>query len=540
MSRRIFINSRVFTMEEGDASAEAFVADNGRFLYVGDQRTALKFADAETEIIDLKNKRVIPGLNDSHMHLVGYGLTKAKADLRKCKSLKEIEEELRRYIASEDKGYFGDWILGHGWNEENFKEPMLPTAEFLDGICGDRPIYLSRACYHIAAVNSEALRLARIFNDTSDPEGGKIDRALKGGRATGILRENALLMAYDIIPLTNDITRLKQLIEASVEDVLAVGLTSVQTEDFGQFDDFQLVVQAYKELQQENRLKVRVNLQMLLPNEEKLKNAIALSMKSGEGDEYFRLGPLKLLADGSLGGRTAALEAPYADDPENRGLLIYEDEKLRRLLRLAFENGLQPAIHAIGDGAMSQVLELYQELYKGVADHRARLIHCQITNKDIIRRMAELKVIGDIQPGFLPTDIKMVVPRIGEERAKESYGWNSMLKEKVRLAGSSDAPIEDFNPFLGIYSAVTRRDYEGKPEGGWYPEECLTLREAIELYTTGSAYATFEENIKGKIKEGYLADFILLDRDIFEIPESEIKGVRVIATYVGGDCKFSI
>lgn len=540
MNRRIFINCRVLTMEAGNASAEAIVVEQGRFLYVGSKETALKYADVDTEIIDVKNRRVMPGMNDSHMHLVSYGLTKGKADLRSCKSLTEVEAVLRKYIDTEDKGYFGDWILGHGWNEENFTEPLLPTAEFLDSICGNRPIYLSRACYHIAAVNSQALKLAGIFDDTLEPEGGKIDRAIITGKATGILRENALLLAYNIIPLTDDISRLKALIETSVADALAVGLTSVQTEDFGHFDDFQLVVRAYQELQQENRLKARINLQMLLPNEEKLMRAIALGMKSGKGNELLRFGPIKLLADGSLGGRTAALEEPYTDDPQNRGLLIYEDEKLRQLLKHAVGQGLQPAIHAIGDGAMRQVLEIYQELYEGVDDHRARLIHCQITNSDIIKRMAEVKVVGDIQPGFLPTDLKMVASRIGDERARESYGWQSMLKEKVRLAGSSDAPIEDFNPFLGIYSAVVRRDYDGNPEGGWYPQECLTLLEAIDLYTTGSAYATFEENIKGKIKEGYLADFIVLDRDILEIPEMEIKDVKVIATYVGGDCRFSM
>ena len=537
MKRRIFVGAKAFTMTEDHKEAHAFVVEGGRFIYVGLEAEALTFNEAEAEVIDLEGNRVIPGLNDSHMHFISYALSKAKVDLRGCRSLVEVEEAIKSYLAVGEEGYFGEWILGHGWNEECFIEPQLPTAEFLDKLCKDRPIYLSRACYHVCAVNSAALRKAGIYIDTTDPEGGKIDR-YPSGEATGILRENALLLPYNLIPITTELQKIKQLIEVAMEDALKVGLTSVQTEDFGHFEDFKGVIDAYRGLEESGGLKLRVNLQMLLPSVEKLKKVIEMGIRTGDGNDYLRLGPLKLLADGSLGGRTAALEEPYFDDKENDGLLIYDKAKLRSLLSLASRNGLQPAVHAIGDRAMNQVMDIYEEIYSGLEDYRPRLIHCQITNNQVVERMSRLKVVGDIQPGFLPTDLRMVSARIGDDRAKESYGWKTMLKKGVRIAGSSDAPIESFNPFLGIYSAVTRRDYEGNPEGGWNPQECLTLEEALELYTVGASYATFEEGFKGRIQEGYLADFIVLDRDIFAIDEAELKDVKVMVTYVGGECRF--
>ena len=540
MQRKVFINSKVLTMDKERTTAEAFVVEGHRFLYVGTNEVALSYMDNATEIIDLENKRVIPGLNDSHMHFISYALSKSKVDLRNCRNLGEVQAAINNYIHSEEEQFYGDWIVGHGWNEENFDEKLLPTAEFLDKICSDRPIYLSRACYHICAVNTKALGVAGITGATTDPEGGKIDKDPVSGIATGILRENALLMAYNEIPLTKDVSKIKQLIKIAMEDALAVGLTSVQTEDFGHFEDFQIVLDAYKQLEEEGELNIRINLQMLLPDEEKLRSAVKKALKTGMGNEYFRLGPLKILADGSLGGRTAALGTPYADDETNDGILIYDKEKLQRILSYAYKNGMQFAIHAIGDRAMNQVMDIYEDIFEGDEDHRGRLIHCQITNRQVIQRMSKLKVIGDIQPGFLPTDMRMVAARIGEDRAEESYGWKTMLKAGVRVAGSSDAPIESFNPFLGIYSAVTRRDYVGFPEGGWNPQECLSLEEAIELYTVGSSYATFEEDIKGKIRQGFLADFLILDRDIVNIKSYEIKDVKVVATYVGGKCVYCL
>ncbi|SCX95726.1 amidohydrolase [Alkaliphilus peptidifermentans] len=534
--KTIFINGKVITMSKEKPSAEAFLVEGDVFNKVGTNEEIMALADENTEIVDLNNQTILPGMNDSHMHLISYALSTKKVDLRGCKSLEDLREAILSYLDSEEQ-FFGEWIVGHGWNDENFNDRRYPTREFLDEICSDRPIFLSRACYHIAAVNSKALELANINSETKDPDGGKIDRDASG-EATGILRENALLLPYNMIPMPQDVEQIKQLIKSGINDALMVGLTSIQTDDFKHVGSYKKVLKAYKELYEEGDLDLRINLQMLLTIEE-LKEFSDLNIHTGMGNSYLKYGPLKVLADGSLGGKTAALEEPYEGDEENRGILIYDNNKLEALLRLAADNGLQLAVHAIGDGAMNQLLEIFDKFFgNGEKNHRSRLIHCQITNKKIIDKMKELNVIADIQPSFLMTDMKMVPARIGDKRARDSYNWKTMLEKGVVAAGGSDCPIESFNPFLGIYAAVTRMDMESKPEGGWYPEECLSVDEAIEIYTVGSSYATFEENLKGKIKTGYLADFIVIDRDIKEILPIELKDIKIKATYVGGEKKY--
>lgn len=535
-NKKAFINGRILTMDVDKPEVEAMLIEQDKIVEVGSNKEIQKLVDEKTEIIDLKNKRVVPGMNDSHMHLLSYGLSTKKVDLRECKSLQDIKREMQRYLEGEEEQYFGDWIVGHGWNEENFDNPQLPLAEFLDEISKDRPIYISRACYHIAAVNSKALELAGINSSTKDPDGGKIDRSAEG-KETGILRENGLLLVYNLIEISDEIDVLKRLIIDSAEDALKVGLTSIQSDDFGHLKDYNKVIEAYKSLEEEGKLPIRINHQMLVKLDV-LQELIGRGVKTGEGSNTLKFGPLKVLADGSLGGRTAALLEGYEDDKDNKGILIHSKSYLKELLKTAAAGGIQLAVHAIGDRAMEEVLSVYEEVYQKDLSKRPRLIHCQITNDSILNKMADLNVMADIQPSFVMTDMKMVANRVGEGRAEDSYNWKTMLEKGIRVAGSSDAPIESFNPFLGIYAAVTRRNMEGAPEGGWYPQESLSLMEAIELYTVGSSFATFEEDIKGKLKKGYLADFIILDRDIFEISPLDIKNIEVETTYVGGECKY--
>lgn len=541
MSKALYINGKVMTMNE-IRIAEAFIVEDGIFQLVGSNTEIMAQKDLADEVIDLEGKWVLPGFNDSHMHLISYALSTKKVDLRECQSIEAVGEAIQQYIDSLEENYFGEWIVGHGWNEENFTQLILPTADFLDSITTQYPIFLSRACYHVCAVNSVGLKLAGIDETTLDPEGGKIDRVKDGSKPTGILREQAIYLAYEKIPMPNDVEQLKRLIQSATEDALSVGLTSIQSDDFGHVADYHSILEAYQQLEEENKLHVRMNLQMLLQNQENLRRVISEGIYTGKGSHVLKFGPLKILADGSLGGRTAALSSPYNDDPENMGMLIYEDKKLSEMLLLAAKSKIQPAVHAIGDRTMEQVLNIYKELNRDddTKNLRPRLIHCQITTDHIIKEMGKHNVIGDIQPGFLPTDLKIIESRVGMERAKESYAWKSMLEEGVKVAGGSDCPIESFNPFLGIYGAVTRTDYAGNPKGGWNMEEALSLEEAISLYTVGSSYATFEENIKGKIESGYLADFIVLKEDVKSIPTSQLKDVTVEKTFVGGVCLYSI
>lgn len=536
--RKHFINGNIMTMVEGKR-AEAFTVEGDRFLKVGTTNEILKDRQGNDEIVDLNGQWVLPGFNDSHMHLINYGLSKRKVDLSHCRSLQELEETLKAQ-ASTEGGYFGDWIVGHGWNEESFNEPTLPTADFLDKISQDYPIFLSRACYHVAALNSKGLERAGIHSQTLNPEGGKIDRDRNGTRPTGILRENAIYMAYSKIPAIDQAGQLKSIIQSAQEDALKYGLTSIQTDDFAQAANHDLVVLAYQELEREGKLKIRINLQMLAPTKEALMELIRQGIYTGKGSSMLKFGPIKILADGSLGGRTAALLEPYEGDPENRGMLIYETQTLKEMIALALQNRLQPAVHAIGDGAMDQLLKVYDSLtHLSIKRMRPRLIHCQIINHDIIKRMKDLGVVADIQPGFLTTDLKMIESRIGKKRAKESYGWKSMLNQGVRVAGGSDCPIEPMNPFWGVFGAVARTDHEGKPKGGWYPDEALTLEEAIGLYTIGASYCTFEEEMKGKIAPGYLADFILVGKqDLSTATVTQLRNTVVNQTYVGGICQY--
>jgi len=527
-------------MDEANEFIEAVLVEGDKIRFCGNYEEGRQLVDDETTYIDLNGKTLLPGFNDSHMHLISYGLTKYKVNLLNAQSIEEIQHTLLHFLSKERNKIFKDWVLGHGWNHESFKEKVLPNKEDIDRVINDRPVFLARACYHICVVNSKALELAGITKDTKDPEGGRIDRDPLTGEPTGVLRENALYLVYNIIPFTDNIAEIKELILSSISDANKVGLTSIQTDDFSHLKSFNKIIDAYSQLKNEGRLKARINLQMLLENQDKLTEFLKLGIKSGDGDEYLRFGPLKILGDGSLGSRTAALEEPYEDDPTTDGVLIYKDKELEELLDKAHNNGLQIAIHAIGDRCMNQILKLYDGLQKKYQkeDPRFRIIHCQIGSEDIFNRFLELDVIADIQPVFTKTDMHMADKRVGNKRIEWSYIWKTMMEKGIRLSGSSDAPVEPFDPILGVYTAVTRQDLKGIPQGGWYPQECLSIHEALKLFTTNSAYSTFEEDIKGKIKTGMLADLVVLSENIIKTPAANIKDIKVELTILGGEIVF--
>lgn len=536
MSKTLFYNGIIMTMDDEKRFADAVVVEGQTILYCGSYEGALAHKDENTEIVDLKGRTLTPGFNDSHMHLMSYSLSKFKADFSKGKSIENIQQILKDFAENERAKIFGDWILGHGWNQENFDEKILPTKEDLDKIVNDRPVFLARACYHICVVNSKALELAGITKDTKDPEGGRIDRDPVTGEPTGILRENALYLAYNIIPFTEDLKHIRDLILLGIEDANKVGITSIQTDDFSHLKSYHKVLEAYESLNKEGSLNARINLQMLLDSKDKLVEFLKSNIKTGDGDEYLKFGPLKILADGSLGSRTAALENPYSDDSSTDGVLIYKNEDLEDILAYAHNKGLQLAVHAIGDRCMNQILDIYQELNTKYPkdDPRFRIIHCQIGSEEIYEKFSRLRVIADIQPVFLKTDMHMAEDRVGKDRVKWSYAWKTMKEKGIWLSGSSDAPVEPFEPILGIYCTVARQDLGGYPDGGWYPEEKLDVYEAFKLFTTNSAYSTYEENTKGKIKEGMLADLIILSENVMEIPAEDLKDVKIDMTMIGG------
>jgi len=527
---KVFHNGRIDTQDRAMEDATAFAVKEDKFLGVGSYKDMKKYISPDTELIDLQQKRVVPGFNDSHMHYLGYCMERAKADLRGTKSISQLQQRLREHTSS------SPWILGSGWNDTYFEEMRIPNRYDLDQVYPDRPVFLSRICYHICVVNSKALELAGIGPDTKDPEGGKIDRDPITNQPTGILRENAVYLVFNMIPKPSGKEEIKELLMSGVEDALVAGLTSIQSDDFEYCHDYHALIDAYRELSLEGKLPIRFNLQVRAKSKEAIRRYSDDHLFTGQGDNNIKIGPIKIMADGSLGSRTAAMEQPYNDKPDTRGILIHEPQELRAMAKQCKNSNFQMAVHAIGDRAMNVVLDAFED---EEIDNRPRIIHCQITNNDILRRFEKLRVIADIQPAFVSSDYGIVEKRVGREYAKGTYAWKTMLESGIRVSGSSDCPIENFNPIHGIYGAVTRKDLEGSPEGGWLKEQCLEVREAISIYTKGSAYACFEENIKGTITVGKLADFLILSDDIYGVDKDHLMDVQVDETYIGGKRVYS-
>lgn len=531
----VLYNGNIFTADKGEKRAEAVAIKDGKITAVGTDEEVLGYKDSNTKLINLEGKTAVPGFNDSHMHLLSYAVSLEKADLNGTKSIDEMKERVKNYIKRNNIPE-GRWVLGMGWNHSFFKEKRLPSRQDLDEISQNHPIVLTRTCGHLCAANTRALKEAGIFDNPPEIEGGGID-VDRNGVPTGILKEKAQDLVYKIIPPLNK-REIKGLILKAAENCLKEGITSVQTDDFEAVkSDFKDVLGAYFELDREKRLKVRINEQCLLPEMEKIQAFINMGYKTGYGSEFFKIGPLKLLSDGSLGGRTAALRMPYADDETTTGILIFSQDELDRLVEMGHLNGLQVAVHAIGDRAMDMALESFEKALSKYPkeDPRFRIIHAQITTRDIIEKFKKLDVIADIQPIFVSTDLAVVEERIGKERAKWTYNWKTFIDYGVHVAGGSDCPVEPFNPLYGIYAAVTRKNLDGYPENGWLPEQKLTVEEALYIFTMGSAYASFEENIKGSITPGKLADIAVLSDNIFEIEPDGIKDVNVEKTIVDGE-----
>lgn len=526
----IFINGNIVTMGKAE-KAQAFCVRERKFKFVGSSEETLKLKQPDEEIIDLEGRTVLPGFNDSHMHFLGYAVDKSRVDLSKVTSIEEMIHRVKKYIADKSIPQ-GKWVICRGWNENLFEERRLPNKYDLDKISSKHPIFISRTCNHIGVANSLALEKLYIGNDTVNPERGIIDKDQKG--PTGILRENALNLVFSALPEMSKV-EIKNVLKEAFNDALSCGLTTIHSEDMGQAGNLNNLIEAYKELDEQRELPLRFVLQLNLPNEENIQYAKSLGLKTGAGGDMYKIGALKLYQDGSLGGRTAAMEQNY-NDIDSNGVAIYKQEELNNMVSAAHKAGFQLAIHAIGDRAMNMILEAYAKVKENYSneDLRPVIIHCQFTNPDIIDKFKKLGVIANVQPSFVMTDHPIVEKAVGKERAHYSYAWRTLLEEGIHTSFSSDAPIESFNPLYGIYAAVNRKNLEEKPNDGWNPEQIIDVNNAIYAFTMGSAYMNFEENIKGSISPEKLADFIVLSEDIFNISSEKIKDIKVIAAYVNG------
>lgn len=529
---KIFYNANVITVDTARPRAAAFAVTAGRFAAVGGNQEVLALRQAETEVFDLGGTTVLPGFNDSHMHLMSIGSGQEKADLGAATSRQELIRLGRDFLQSQPNR---TWVLGRGWSQERFHDKAMPTRHDLDAIAADRPVYFVRVCGHVAVANSIALKLAGIAGEADAPTGGQIDVDASGA-PTGILRENALGLVGNLLPAA-DIADYKRMFLAGAQAALRYGITSVTSDDIGELADAELKLEALQELLCENRFPLRYNIQARVSTPAQVEKLRELRERYAFPAHTVEFGPLKLMCDGSLGGRTAALNEPYSDDPENRGVAILTQERINEMFALAHALGWQVSAHAIGDRTMEMLIDGFRFMLrqKPASDARPRIIHAQITNWYILDACRELGVVCDIQPIFVANDHSFVERRVGTERSKLSYAWKTMLQLGISAAGGSDAPVADCNPLLGLHAAVTRQDSSGNPPDGWLPEQKLTLDEAVHLFTLGSAFASFHEHNRGSITEHKLADFVVLSEDLTQVPPSALKDVTVAATYIGGE-----
>lgn len=512
---------------------EAVAIANGRILAVGSDTEIEAYVGRNTKVVDLKGRLAVPGLIDSHAHFIGGGFQLLSVDLKDARS----EEEFTRRIAEKAKTLApGRWMLGGDWDEQAWASAKLPTRQMIDAVTGNNPVFLSRYDGHAVLVNSLALKQAGVTRATADPVGGVIVRDATG-EPTGIFKDAAQDQIARVIPPPTE-AEMTEALRAALAEAARVGLTSVHsiTVDADSWNgSFTGEIQLLRRAELEGWLTCRMYEIIPITRWEKLRDA---GLARNMGDDFIKLGAVKGFADGSLGSATAWMYEPFADDPSNRGIplpLMNPPAKMEALASGADQAQIQICIHAIGDRAVAEILDMYARLGGGnAAAHRFRIEHAQHMRPQDFARFAQLGIVASMQPYHAIDDGRWAEKRLGHERARWSYAWRSMLDAGVPVAFGSDWPVAPLSPILGIYAAVTRATLDGKHPDGWFPEQRLTVEEALRAYTQGSAYAAFQEVEKGSITPGKLGDVVVLSDDLFTIPPAKIKDAHVVMTIVGG------
>ena len=474
--REIYTNARVYT---GDGNCSAFVCEDGRFLYAGDNEGAMAYKTENTPAYDLEGAFVCAGFNDSHMHLLSYGeyLTSARLS-EHTRSVSDMISYMRDFL----RGHPTEaWLYGRGWNQDYFEdEHRYPTRHDMDKVSTETPICAVRACGHCLVVNSKVLELLHITAETECPDGGSI--GMTDGEPNGLFFDNAMSMVYAAIP-SPDKDRVKAMLRTAMRELNTYGVTSCQTDDysFKREIPYEIINEAYRELAASGEMTVRVYEQSNFTSLSDLRGFVEAGNLTGVGDEYFRIGPLKMLGDGALGAHTAYLSEPYADAPETRGLPVFTEEVMDEMISYANAHDMQVAVHAIGDGCLDRVLNAIE---KALAenphdDHRHGIVHCQITRPDQLRRITELKLHVYAQSIFLDYDNHIVVSRVGKERAETSYNWKTLMRGGVSVSNGTDCPVEMPFALGGIQCAVTRASLKGD-RTPYLPREAFSVREAID------------------------------------------------------------
>jgi len=526
----VLLNGSIWTVNAAQPWAEAVAVDGDTIFKVGSTDEIKKLVGRETEVIDLDGAMVLPGFTDCHTHFLKGGFSLSGIQLRDVTSIAQFVERVEAKVREIEKG---EWIINGYWDHEQFSPPTLPTKEAIDGVSLHNPVCVSRYDLHIALANSLALQIAGITKDTPSPDGGEIQKDPKTGEPTGILRDAAIDLVMRHMPDPSFKTKLRAA-EAALDHARKLGVTSVH--DMANATSFSMNFEVYQELLKQGKLTSRLYFYVPI---DKIALLDELKLKSPFGNDWLRIAGLKGFADGGLGARTAYFFEPYVDDPGTSGLLapqMFPEGIMGKRILQADKDGIQVAIHAIGDRANSIILDIFAKAVaeNGSLDRRWRIEHAQHLRPEDIARYGELGVIASVQPYHAIDDGRWAEKRIGKERCQTTYAFKSLLDGGAVLALGSDWPVAPLNPLVGIYAAVTRQTIDGKNPQGWYPEQKISLEEAIKGYTLNPAYTEYAEKIKGSIEEGKLADMIVLNRNLFEIKPEEIKDSHVTMSILGG------
>jgi predicted amidohydrolase YtcJ len=503
---------------------EAMLVDQGRVVATGTHADLAKRAGS-AQVLDGKGRTLMPGLIDAHGHVMGLGVALRQADLTQTKSLAEALANIKAYA-----GAHADmaWVQGRGWNQAIWQLGRFPTVHELDTAVAERPVWLERVDGHAGWANSAAIKLAGIDANTKDPAGGRIERDADG-KPSGVFVDAAMeLITAKIPPLT--MAEAEKALDAALAEMAKNGLTGVH--DAGVDAD---VVALYKRYADAHKLSARIYA-MIGGTGKDFDQVSAAGPLSGYGGGFLDVRSVKLYADGALGSRGAALLAPYSDDASNKGLLFNKPDALTAMIAKAIGKGYQVGVHAIGDAANREVLDSFAAACKAqdCRELRNRVEHAQIVAPEDIPRFRELNLIASMQPTHATSDMNMAEDRLGKQRMQGAYAWRTLLRQGTVIAGGSDFPVEPPNPFFGLYSAVTRQDHAGRPPGGWYAQQDMTLVEALRAFTLDAAYAGHAEKTLGTLEPGKWADFLLIDRDIFAGKPAQIWSTEVLQTWVGG------
>lgn len=528
----VFRNGNVYTANDKAPHAQAIAIKGDRIIFVGANEAAQRFIGANTRVVDLKGNTVVPGFTDSHQHLSGVGLRELTLNLEGTTSLDDLLAKLKARV---DQAKSGEWVTGRGWIETHWQPPVFPTRWDLDKVSPNNPVILGRADGHGAVANSAALKLAGVDKNTPNPFGGEISKDKQTGEPNGMLLDAAQGLVRRRVPPTSP-EEAERAVVLGVKRDIALGWTQIQDAG-GSYADIDI----FKKLYTAGTIKLRIYKAVYGPGP----NATRLLNEGptiGAFENRFNVRTIKVVSDGALGSRGAALLGPYSDAPDTSGFLTVKAEELRPMLIEALRTGIQVETHAIGDRANRFILDEYEAAFKAVspaerkiAEPRWRVEHAQIVNPADIPRFAKLGVIPSMQPSHAIGDLFFAPSRLGLDRLAGAYAWESFIKSGVVVPGGSDAPVERGEPMIEFYAAVARKDQKGFSSAGWHPEEAVTRAQALKMFTIWPAYAAFEEKLRGSIETGKLADLTILSADIMTIPELQILKTRCVMTVINGE-----